>query len=233
MNGPDAIQAITDLYNDGSVESELNKNMIFADLGTIDGLLSLLTASGYLKAIPSDDGIWKLSLVNKEVKKGLLNQLVTGRWRPRYMNKLSKAVLEGSPEDVRIEFINSLDSSVDSKLMRDEIYYQAFALGLLNCLTSTYYVRSEYRGGKGYEDIALIPRDGKGPFAIIELKDEDKSVDDATMQNVADGALKQIWKLRYFADLHGEIHLYGIATRQTDVFVSYEKVIRRLDRHPI
>lgn len=100
MNGPDAIQVITDLYNDGSVESELNRNMIFADFGTIDGLLSLLTASGYLKAIPSDDGIWKLSLVNKEVKKGLLNQLVTGRWRPRYMNKLSEAVLEGSPEDV-------------------------------------------------------------------------------------------------------------------------------------
>ena len=94
--------------------------------------------------------------------------------------------------------------------MRDEIYYQAFALGLLNCLTSTYYVRSEYRGGKG-------------PFAIIELKDEDKSVDDATMQNVADGALKQIWKLRYFAVLHGEIHLYGIATRQTDVSVPYKR----------
>ena len=226
MNGPDALRIVTELYNDGIVETDLNKNMVFADLQTMDGLLSLLTASGYLKAVPLDNGSWRLGLVNKEVKNGLLNQLVTGRWRPTYMNRMSKAILDGSPEDVKIELMNSLDTCVDSKLTRDERYCQAFSLGLLNCLTSAYYVRSEYRGGKEYADIALIPRDGKGPFAVLELKDEDKDVSDETMQNVADEALDQINSLRYYADLHGNIHLYGITTRQTDVFVSYRNITR-------
>ena len=165
-------------------------------------------------------------MVNKEVRKGLLDQLVTGHWRPLYMNRISEAILNGSPNDVRVELMDSLDCTIDSKLTRNEKYYQAFALGLLNCLTSTYYVRSEYSGGKGYADIALIPRDGKGPFAVIELKDEDVDVSDERMQNVAEEALKQIKNLRYYADLHGEIHTYGIATRQTDVFIAYQKVVR-------
>ena len=61
---------------------------------------------------------------------------------------------------------------------------------------------------------------------MIELKDEDADVSDEKMQNVAEEALEQIEALRYYADLHGEIHTYGIATRQTDVFIAYRKVVR-------
>ena len=84
----------------------------------------------------------------------------------------------------------------------------------------------EHNGGKGYADIAIIPRDGKGPSAVIELKDEDKNSDNKRMRDVADSAIDQIFKLRYFADLHGDIQLYGMATRQTDAFMSYRKIRR-------
>lgn len=226
MNGPDALRIITDLYNDGTVVTEINENMVFAELDNLEGLLSLLTGSGYLKAVPMGDGLYELSLVNKEVKNGLLKQLVTGRWKATYMNRISKALLEGSPEDVRMELMNSLDAEVDSKLTRDERYYQAFTLRLLNCLTADYYIRSEYRGGKGYADIAIIPRNGQGAFVIIELKDEDPDTDDDRMTKVADSALEQIERLRYYSDLHGLIRMYGVATRQTDVFVSYRSIKR-------
>ena len=53
-----------------------------------------------------------------------------------------------------------------------------------------------------------------------------KDTGDETMRTVADNAMEQIFKLRYFADLRGEIRLYGIATRQTDAFVSYRKIYR-------
>ena len=46
------------------------------------------------------------------------------------------------------------------------------------------------------------------------------------MRAVADNAIEQIFKLRYFADLRGEIRIYGIATHQTDAFVSYRKIYR-------
>ena len=65
-------------------------------------------------------------------------------------------------------------------------------MGLLNCLTEQYCIRLEYCGGKGYADIAIIPRDGREPFVIIELKDETPGTDDGRMQEVADCALEQI-----------------------------------------
>ena len=46
------------------------------------------------------------------------------------------------------------------------------------------------------------------------------------MRAVADNAIEQIFKLRYFADLREEIRIYGIATRQTNAFVSYRKIYR-------
>ena len=226
MNGPDALKIITDLYNDGTILTEINKNMVFSELNDLEGLLSLLTGSGYLKAIPADRGLYELSLVNREVKNGLIKQLATGRWTAQYVNRISQALLNGSPEDVRIELMNCLDAEIDSKLTRDEKYYQAFTLGLLNCLTTDYYIKSEYRGGKGYADIAIIPRDGKGAFVIIELKDENPGTSDEKMAETADDALEQIKKLRYYSDLHGLIRMYGIATRQTDVFVSYRHIDR-------
>ncbi len=226
MNGSEGLDMITQLYNEGVARSSIDRNMVFADLDTMEGLLSLLVGSGYLKAIPVGDAVYEITLVNKEIKKGLLEQLATKRWKISYMNRISKALLEGSPDDVRVELMNSLGAELDSKLTRDERYYQAFTLGLLNCLTKEYYIRSEYRGGNGYADIAIIPRDGKGPSAIIELKDETPDTDDSRMQDIAEKALQQIGKLRYYSDLRGRIQLYGISTRQTDVFVAYDSIMK-------
>lgn len=224
--GPDAVKIIADLYNNGLVEIELNKNMVFAELNSIEGLLSLLTCSGYLKAIPNkNNGKFTLNIVNNEVRRGFLEQLNRGVWNNIYMNRISKALLNGSPDDVKIELEIALGSHLDSKIAKDERYYQAFILGLLNCLTSEYYIESEYRGGKGYADIAIIPRNGNGSFAIIELKDEVAKTKDERMRMISDKALEQIKNHRYFVNLHGLIRMYGIATRQTDVFISYKEIV--------
>lgn len=232
LNGSDAMKLLTDLYNDGTTTVELSGDLALSDLDSISGLLSLMTGSGYLKAVSLENGLYALSLVNREVKSGLLKQLTEGRRKFLYANSISKALLEGLPDIVQEEFERFLDTQLDSKLTRDERYYQAFMLGLLNCLTTEYYIRSEYRGGKGYADIAVIPRNGKGPFAIIELKDETPDTDDASMHKIADRALNQIRNLRYYSDLHGLVRMYGIATRQTDVFVSYDELTRNRDGHP-
>lgn len=224
LNGPNAMKVVTDLYNDGTVSMELNKNLALTELDSMNGLLSLMTGAGYLKAVPAEGDTYILSLVNKEVRNGFLKQLMEGHGGTLRMNAVSEALLKGRPDDVRMELENSLGSQLDSKLTKDERYYQAFVLGLLNCLTSEYYIRSEYRGGNGYADIAVIPRNGKGPFAILELKDEIPKTSDDTMRKTADEALKQILDLRYYTDLHGLIRMYGIATRQTDVFISYGEV---------
>ena len=135
--------------------------------------------------------------------------------------RISSAFLSGDPDAVRFELSESLDRITDRKVMIDEGRYQSLVLGLLDCLKDTYYVRAEYAGGNGYADIVLIPRNGKGSSAVIELKNAAPGMD-----AISRNALEQIVNCRYFSDLSGDIHLYGIATRQNDVFTSYEKIYR-------
>ena len=53
-----------------------------------------------------------------------------------------------------------------------------------------------------------------------------KGNDREVVREFADSAIDQIFKLRYFADLHGDIQLYGMTARQKDAFVSYRKIRR-------
>ena len=137
------------------------------------------------------------------------------------MNSISKAILEGDHENVSSELSKSLDRITNRIIMIDEGRYQSLVLGLLDYLKDTHLVRAEYAGGNGYLDIVLIPRNGKESSAVIELKNAAPGMD-AISRNV----LEQIVNRRYFSDLSGDIHLYGIATRQNDVFISYEKIYR-------
>ena len=142
------------------------------------------------------------------------------------LNSISKAILEGDHENVSSELSKSLDRITNRIIMIDGGRYQSLVLGLLDCLKDTYFVRAEYAGGNGYADIVLIPRNGKGPSAVIELKNAAPRMDDRSMDAISRNALEQIVNRRYFSDLSGDIHLYGIATRQNDVFISYEKIYR-------
>ena len=128
---------------------------------------------------------------------------------------------------MRDELSESLDRLTDSKGRVNEACYQLFVLGLLDCLKDTHYVRPEAGGGKGYADIAIVPRDGRGPSAVLELKFKKPGTEDGAMHMDAVEAMGQILDRRCFADLLGEVLLYGIAFRQTDVYVSHERVLRR------
>ena len=77
MNGLFAIRIIKDLFKNKAVVSEIDRNMMITELGDIESLLSLLVGSGYLKAIPIGDGSYELSIVNNEMRNGLLKQLIS------------------------------------------------------------------------------------------------------------------------------------------------------------
>ena len=226
-NGADGLRTVTDLYNGIQVRSKINRGMTIADVSTPDGLLSLLVSSGYAKAIPADDEEWEAEIVNKEVRKGLLEQLVRRTWTLSKLSRISKAILERDPESLRKELSDSLDRLTDSRGRVNEACYQSFVLGLLDCLKDTHYVRPEAGGGTGYADIVIVPRDGRGPSAVLELKFKKPGTKDEAMRAEASGAIFQIRDRRYFADLFGEVILYGLAFRQTDVFVSCDRILCR------
>ena len=72
--------------------------------------------------------------------------------------------------------------------------------------------------------MVVAPRDGHGPSAVVEMKFVRPGESDDAMRRAADEAMSQISGRRYFADLTGEVRLYGISVRQTDVSVSYRTV---------
>ena len=94
----------------------------------------------------------------------------------------------------------------------------------MDSLKDTHFVRPERGAGKGYADIVIVPRDGRGPSAVLELKRAGKRSSDRAMEEMAEKAVAQIKEKRYFADLRGDVLLYGVAFRQTDVFVRFERM---------
>ncbi|MBR2348668.1 MAG: AAA family ATPase [Candidatus Methanomethylophilaceae archaeon] len=214
------------LYNGETCRIQINERVTFSNIHLDCNLVSILVASGYFKAVFIKDSTYDITIVNKEVRDGWIEQILDDSMDPMGMNRISSAFLSGDPDAVRFELSESLDRITDRKVMIDEGRYQSLVLGLLDCLKDTYYVRAEYAGGNGYADIVLIPRNGKGPSAVIELKNAAPGTDDGSMDAISRNALEQIVNRRYFSDLSGDIHLYGIATRQNDVFISYEKIYR-------
>ena len=214
------------LYNGETCRIQINERVTFSNIHLDYNLVSILVASGYFKAVFIKDSTYDITIVNKEVRDGWIEQILDDSMDPMGMNRISSAFLSGDPDAVRFELSESLDRITDRKVMIDEGRYQSLVLGLLDCLKDTYYVRAEYAGGNGYADIVLIPRNGKGPSAVIELKNAAPGTDDGFMDAISRNALEQIVNRRYFSDLSGDIHLYGIATRQNDVFTSYEKIYR-------
>ena len=225
--GPEATAALAKIYNDETVVMKVKERLTSSDLGSLEGLLSLMIASGYLKAVPSQRECFSFSLPNREVREGLMEQLVSAARISGKMNDVSKAILSGDPDGLCRFLQESLDRSADVSLLRDEYDYGLFTLGLLDCMSATHFIRPERGAGKGYADIAVIPRDGKGPSAVLELKKPRGAPGGESLSKSAEDAILQIKERRYFADLHGEVMLYGIAFRQTDVSVSFERVARR------
>ena len=224
--GFSAVERLSEIYNGNEVEVKIRERLTFSELGTIEGLMSAMAASGYLKAVPSGDS-YSLSLPNKEVREGLMDQLLACAWGSSYLNEVSEAILSGDPDSLSKRLQESLDRSADVSSLRDELDYGLFALGILDSLKDTHFVRPERGAGKGYADIVVVPRDGRGPSAVLELKRTGKRSSDKTMEEMAEKAVAQIKEKRYFAGLRGEVLLYGVAFRQTDVFVRFERINRR------
>ena len=218
-----AVESLSNIYNGDELRIKVRNRMTFSEMETTEGLLSAMAASGYLKAVPSGD-MYSLSLPNKEVREGLMDQLLACAWGSSYLNEVSEAILSGDPDSLSKRLQESLDRSADVSSLRDELDYGLFALGILDSLKDTHFVRPERGAGKGYADIAIVPRDGRGPSAVLELKRTGKRSSDKTMEEMAEKAVSQIKEKRYFAGLRGDILLYGVAFRQTDVFVRFERM---------
>ena len=199
---------ILSLVSGESVTTRIKPALTYSKLGPNDSLYSLMVMSGYLKAVPVGDGLYSISIPNKEI-----------------LQIIRDAAEDLSPVDTRkfSQFINSVldcDAEGMTRHLQDilsvgsyynlstELHYEAVVMTVLYSIISQYDVRSEYEEGNGRVDIIMKPKHGGTIPMIIELKKTDS---EDKLESESKDAIKQIHDRKYYLNMHGKVILVGIA----------------------
>ena len=199
---------ILSLVEGGSVVTRIRPALTYSKLGPNDSLYSLMVMSGYLKAVPAGDGMYSVSIPNKEILK--LIEDVAADIRPIGENKFTefvRSVMDGDADGMtrHLQDILSVGSYYN---LSTELHYEAVVMTLLCGVVSEYDIGSECEEGNGRVDIVMRPRrEGVVPV-IIELK---KVASEEELEPQCEAALKQIHYRKYYLNMHGKVILVGIA----------------------
>ena len=229
-----------DLLNGGTIETEIDEQIIFSQLETNpEAIWSLFLASGYLKVVSSKfDGRryrYVLKITNLEVE--LMFQSLISLWFRKvssHYNDFIEALISENAEgaqtalrDVLLNTVSFYDTSVHQTLNeKTESFYHGLVLGMI-AQEEEYRITSNRESGYGRYDIMMKPLKKDLPGIIIEFKvfDSDK---EKTLEETAERALIQILEKKYDAELIAEgipeekiIH-YGMGFHGKDVVVTAE-----------
>lgn len=211
---PDIKIAMEALLCDGLVETEIDEEIIFEQLGDNSvAVWSLLLSTGYLKVVCApvneSENIYHLSLTNFEVKR-MFRRMIQG-WFGRKTTKYSdfiKALLADDVDymnqymnQIALKTFSSFDSGKKpSELSEPERFYHGFVLGLMIDLADRYQIKSNRESGFGRYDVMLEPLEGGQPAYVLEFKVRNTRREKNLEETVRE-ALRQIDERDYDAEL--------------------------------
>ncbi len=232
-------EVMEDLLNGGKLRTEIDEQMIFAQLDHNENAIwSLFLASGYLKFISyQSDEEWgkesyELSLTNKEVQI-MFRKMIHDWFGPSIhaYNEFIKALLQGNKKEmnaymnrIALTVFSYFDSGKRPSGSEPERFYHGFVLGLMVELTDRYIITSNRESGLGRYDVMLKPRKNEDNAIILEFKVHDPE-NEKNLQETIDAALKQIKDMNYQAALVAEgipetrIKKYGFAFEGKKVLI--------------
>lgn len=219
---------------------EIDEQIIFDQLDTDENAIwSLFLASGYLKAesytLNEDTGeeLYELALTNKEVQ--IMFRKMIKKWfsgSGTVYNGFIRALLQDDVKSmnaymnrVALATFSYFDSGKKPSVeTQPERFYHGFVLGLSVELADRYIITSNRESGFGRYDVMLEPKNETDHAVIMEFKVRD-SQEEASLEDTADAALKQIEKQQYSTALEkkgilGErIRKYGFAFEGKEVLI--------------
>lgn len=211
---PDIKIAMEALLCDGQIETEIDEEIIFEQLGDNSvAVWSLLLSTGYLKVVCApvneSDNIYHLSLTNFEVKR-MFRRMIQG-WFGRKTTQYSdfiKALLADDVDymnqymnQIALKTFSSFDSGKKpSELSEPERFYHGFVLGLMIDLADRYQIKSNRESGFGRYDVMLEPLEGGQPAYVLEFKVRNTRREKNLEETVRE-ALRQIDERDYDAEL--------------------------------
>ena len=212
LNGPISLrESVETLLRGESITSALPENIVLRDIAaTEENIWSLLTFSGYLKAIFShqedETAVYQLSIPNREVLifyRQTIRIWLNKQIGDHRLQQLLKSLLR---EDIKSfggylsDMVAAILSYHDTSGSEPERVYHAFVLGLFVNLGSQYQVRSNRESGYGRYDVMLIPKDTRQTGFVFEFKKVDLE-DNESSETAMKSALKQIQDRHYALEL--------------------------------
>ena len=200
---------ILGLVEGGSLRTDLTSSLRYASINTRDvPLYSLMVMSGYLKAVPAENGQYDLSVPNREVAM-MIDELMKDMIpidEDLFLD-FNRAVLDCDATKMT-SFLQAILMKGSYLNLNAENSYSLVLMTLMHALTKRYEVKTEYETGNGRADIVLKPRYEGTTSMIFELKKVDS--EDLLDRGVED-ALDQIRDRRYHMGMPGKVALIGMS----------------------
>lgn len=200
------------LGNGGSLTGKnIVSTVVMNDLRTRrDAIYSVLTTTGYLKAVPDGSG-YALNVPNKEIYH-VFSESITDRTLCTSVSKFIDFFDSAERNDTammeRCAFSIFADHFQDWDLP-DEGAYRRVIAGAAMSRCGRYVVTTEGQNGNGRADMIMRSR-SDSPNIVIEFK-KSRLDDEGVWESDAKDALDQIKKNEYYHGLSGRTIIYGIA----------------------
>ena len=210
----DITERLCALLQGESIIARIDQNVVYRSLGENPvNIYSLLLVAGYLNVLRKElqtDGTFlcEVSIPNREIaavyKKEILSHLLKiGALKQATANKIAESIYANDLKKLQDAITEYMDKSISFYDSGAESFYHGLVLGLAALMDNQYKIRSNRESGDGRYDISLIPRNGKYPGIIMELKSE-TGLKENELEALAETALEQIKDKRYDAELRSD-----------------------------
>lgn len=205
MNFDGLREKVIDMIAGEKVEINIGKfQNDMTTFNSADDVLTLLIHLGYLTY--NDGRVW---IPNSEVQQEFINSIEDGGWEPvmdaiKSSNELLEVTISGDENKVAEMVEKAHDDNSSILNYNNETSLSCVISLAYYSARKEYIMHRELPAGKGFADIAFIPRkNSTSPAMVIELK----------WNHSADTAIDQIKRKQYsdkIAEYTGEILLVGI-----------------------
>ena len=210
----DITERLYALLQGEKVIARIDQNVCYRSLAEEPAnIYSLLLVAGYLKTpkkVLQADGAYlcEVSIPNREIaavyKDEILSHLMQiGAIARTTANKIAESLYANDLKKLQKAIAEYMDKSISFYDSGAEEFYHGLILGLIALMDNQYKIKSNRESGDRSYDISLIPRDGKYPGIIMELKSETGLNDDA-LEALSVEALNQISDKRYDAEMRND-----------------------------
>lgn len=218
----DALKVATDditerlyaLLQGERVIARIDQNVVYRSLSEDPAnVYSLLLVAGYLKTPNKElqaDGAYlcEVSIPNREIAAVYKNEILShllqiGAITRTTANKIAESLYANDLRKLQQAITEYMDKSISYYDSGAEGFYHGLTLGLIALMDNQYKIKSNRESGDGRYDICLIPRDGKHPGIIMELKSE-TGLNEEELRALSAEALNQINDKRYDTEMRSD-----------------------------